>query len=210
MPPRMLPVAIPRLWAADAVTTIAISGRFVAIARRIAPPTASPMPNRFERTSVEFDSRAPASHTTAAATANPRIRSARLSVPRGSEALADAIGDGRHLESRARHVLQELLGGRALPQRPELTQQVACVALREPVVAELAAEELAQLRLERPRTEVAGHVEAAVDVVEVALGVDGQLQRVAEDLEVALPHRRHGVGLEELDLVEQLRRVAAD
>ena len=40
------------------------------------------------------------------------------------------------------------------------------------------AQEVAQLRLERPRAEVAGDVERAVDVVEVALGVRRELQRV--------------------------------
>ena len=103
----------------------------------------------------------------------------------GSEAFADAFRDGCHLELRARHVAQQLVRGRALAERPQLAQQVAGVALREPVVPELAAQEVAQLRLERPRAEVAGDVEAAVDVVEVALRVDRQLQRVAEDLGVA-------------------------
>ena len=97
-----------------------------------------------------------------------------------------------HLELRAGHVLQQLVGGRPLAERPELAQQVAGLAPREPVVPELAAQELAQLRLERPRAEVAGDVEAAVDVVEVALRVDRELQRVGEELGVAAPHRLHG------------------
>jgi recombination protein RecR len=42
MPPRMLPIASPRLWLRAAVKVIAISGRLVAIASRISPPSAWP------------------------------------------------------------------------------------------------------------------------------------------------------------------------
>ena len=76
-----------------------------------------------------------------------------------------------HLERRAGHVAQQLVGRRALAERPQLAQQVAGLAPREPLVAELAAQEVAQLRLERPRAQVAGDVERAVDVGEVALRV---------------------------------------
>ena len=64
------------------------------------------------------------------------------------------------------------------------------------------------MRLERPRAEIPGDVEAAVDVVEVALGVDRQPERVTENLRVPAAHREDVLRLEELDLVQQLRRVA--
>ena len=54
-----------------------------------------------------------------------------------------------------------------------------------------------------------GHVEGAVDVVEIALRVGGELERVGEQLGVASPHRDRIGGLEELDLVDQLGAVAA-
>ena len=99
---------------------------------------------------------------------------------------------------------QQLVGRRALAERPQLAQQPAGFAPGEPLVAVLAAQEVAQVRLERPRAEVAGDVERAVDVVQVALGVGRQLQRLGQQLLVAGPHARRVVGLEELDLVEQL------
>src|SRR5262249_48555483 len=109
-----------------------------------------------------------------------------------------------------RDVLQQRVGGRLLAERPQLAQEVTRGTAREPVAAELVAEEVAQLRLERPRAQVARDIEAAVDVVEVALGIDRQLQRVAEQLDVTVSHRARVLGLEELDLVEELRGVAAD
>ena len=53
IPPRMFPIAIPRLCERAADAVIAISGRFVAIASRIAPPSASPIPSRTSSVSVE-------------------------------------------------------------------------------------------------------------------------------------------------------------
>jgi hypothetical protein len=75
----MLPVAMSRFPWIAAVVMIAISGRLVAIASRIAPPIASPRPKRFERTSVAFESLMPASQTNAEATTKPTIRSATVS-----------------------------------------------------------------------------------------------------------------------------------
>ena len=60
IPPRMLPIAIPRSCASAAEAVIAISGRFVATASRIAPPRASPSPSRMSSASVELESRIPA------------------------------------------------------------------------------------------------------------------------------------------------------
>src|SRR5262249_56777402 len=85
------------------------------------------------------------------------------------QAFAHARGHGRELELRARDVLQQRVGGRLLAERPQLAQEVTRGTAREPVAAELVAEEVAQLRLERPRAQVARDIEAAVDVVEVAL-----------------------------------------
>ena len=105
---------------------------------------------------------------------------------RPGERLADAVGDRLHLERRARHVLEHLVRGRPLAQRPQLAEERAGLAMREPVAAEPLAQVVAELRLERPRAQVRGDVEAAVDVrrgSRVGLGVD--LQRVAEDLDVA-------------------------
>ena len=66
-----------------------------------------------------------------------------------------------------------------------------------------------ELRLERPRAQVAGDVEARVDVSEVVGRGGLDFQRVAEQLDVAIRELRRIVGLVELDLVQQLRRVAA-
>src|SRR6185503_1523641 len=72
------------------------------------------------------------------------------STASGGETLAHALGDRRHLDLRASHVAEELVGGRALAERPQLAQELARLTAREPLVAELGAEEVAQLRLERP------------------------------------------------------------
>src|SRR5512144_2534557 len=73
----MFPIAIPRLLLAAAVTVIAISGRFVAIASRISPPSASPSPRRDESTSLVSESSIPATQT---APAPPR----KMSTSQGS------------------------------------------------------------------------------------------------------------------------------
>ena len=64
------------------------------------------------------------------------------------------------------------------------------------------------LRLERPRAQVRGDVEARVDVAEVVDRARLDLQRVAEQLDVARPHRGQVVRRVELELVEELRAVA--
>jgi len=46
IPPRMFPMAMPVWCVREALTTIAISGRFVAIARIMISPNASPRPKR--------------------------------------------------------------------------------------------------------------------------------------------------------------------
>ena len=73
----MLPIAIPRSCASAADAVIAISGRFVATASRIAPPRASPSPSRMSSASVELESRIPASQTVAAAARKIRTSGAR-------------------------------------------------------------------------------------------------------------------------------------
>ena len=60
---------MPRLLASAALTVIAISGRLVAIARRMSPPSASPSPRRVASTSVVSESLIPAYHTASAARA---------------------------------------------------------------------------------------------------------------------------------------------
>src|SRR3954470_18969566 len=73
IPPRMLPIAIPRSPENAALAVIAISGRLVAIASRIRPPSACPRPRREARTSVASECRTPASQTAAAAARKTRI-----------------------------------------------------------------------------------------------------------------------------------------
>src|SRR6266511_249950 len=68
--------------------------------------------------------------------------------------LANALGDGLHLERGARHLLQHLLGTHLLTFAPELAQQRAGLTRREPARAELLLQVRAQLRLEGPRSEV--------------------------------------------------------
>ena len=77
IPPRMFPIAIPRLCESAAETTIAISGRLVAIASRIAPPSASPRPSRVSSTSVELERWMPATQIAPAATAKIRTSGTR-------------------------------------------------------------------------------------------------------------------------------------
>ena len=67
MPPRMFPTAMPSWWVRAALTTIAISGRFVTIASRMSPPNASPRPSLTSSTSVARTSLVPAIHTAAPA-----------------------------------------------------------------------------------------------------------------------------------------------
>src|SRR5690242_4527554 len=67
MPPRMFPTATPTLCAADALTTMAISGRLVATASRIRPPSAAPRWSLVDSTSVWLDSWIPATQIAAAA-----------------------------------------------------------------------------------------------------------------------------------------------
>ena len=85
MPPRMLPIASPRLWLRAAVKVIAISGRFIAIASRISPPSAWPRPSRDESTSVVSESLIPASQIAIAAAAKIRINQGSESEPNTAE-----------------------------------------------------------------------------------------------------------------------------
>src|SRR6266516_2158166 len=91
----------------------------------------------------------------------PRLRSGLL------ELFADAVCDCFHLELGAGDFLQQLVGGVPLPFAPELAEQRARLPAREPGVAELLAQECPELRLEGPRAQVLGHVEAGVDVGQI-------------------------------------------
>src|SRR5437867_2625615 len=66
IPPRMLPIAIPRSPETAAPVVIAISGRLVVIARITSPPSASPKPKRRSSASVVSESERPANQTAAA------------------------------------------------------------------------------------------------------------------------------------------------
>jgi hypothetical protein len=66
MPPRMLPAATSSEPETAALTVMAISGRLVATARTMSPPSALPRWSRESRTSVVFDSWMPATQMTAA------------------------------------------------------------------------------------------------------------------------------------------------
>src|ERR671936_76378 len=129
--------------------------------------------------------------------------------PSRAKRLANPGRDRLHLERRAGHFLEQLLGRPALPLGPQLAQERSGLAPGEPGLTELLAQELAQLRLERPRAQVCGDVEAGVDVAEVVRRARLDLQRVAEDLDVAQPHRRHFVGAVELEFVQDLAAIAA-
>src|SRR5215471_12312041 len=97
----------------------------------------------------------------------PRPTPERSGLALLGEALADAVADRGELDLGAGHVLQELVGRRLLAERPQLAQQRPGLATREPVVAELLAQVVAQLALECPGAQVRGDVEAGVDVGEV-------------------------------------------
>ena len=77
------------------------------------------------------------------------------------------VGDRLQLDLGAGDLSEQLVRRRPLPERPELAQQRPRLAAREPRVAELLAQEVPQLRLERPRAQVRGDVEAGVDVDQV-------------------------------------------
>src|SRR4051812_9075575 len=124
MPPRMLPTATPTLPDSDALATIAISGRFVASASRIRPPSADPRCSRVASTSVWSESWMPATQIAAAAaakiasrtsrgspdTAGGSTRCARRSGGRAVRAGVGAVGLRRHRSRRLRLGLGHDLG----------------------------------------------------------------------------------------------------
>src|SRR5438445_6528866 len=126
-----------------------------------------------------------------------------------TQGLADAVCDSFHLELRAGDLLQELVRGRALALGPELLQKRARFARGEPVRPETRPQVVAELRLECPGAQVRVNVEALVDVGQVVRGARLDLERVAEQLDVALRHSLERAVAVELELVEQLGRVAA-
>jgi hypothetical protein len=56
------------------------------------------------------------------------------------EGFPHPVGDGGQFELLAGHLMQQLVGGRLLPLRPELAQQGAGLTAGEPGVAEALAE----------------------------------------------------------------------
>src|SRR5205823_14178849 len=78
---------------------------------------------------------------------------------RSRQRLANPLGGGFELERPAGHLVEHLVRSRLLPLGPELAQQRARVLAREPGIAERLAQIRAQLRLERPRAQVARRVE---------------------------------------------------
>ena len=78
MPPRMLPVAMSKLCWTAAALTIAISGRLVATANRISPPSASPSPKRESISSVVLESWMPANQMAHAEAMNTPPRTGKL------------------------------------------------------------------------------------------------------------------------------------
>ncbi len=73
-------MAISRLWLSAALAVIAISGRLVAIERRMSPPRACPSPERDASISVVLESAVPATQTATAAMAKIASRRGRDSV----------------------------------------------------------------------------------------------------------------------------------
>src|SRR5262245_7918890 len=70
------------------------------------------------------------------------------------EGLADPVADGSELERLASHLAEELVGRGSLALGPQLAQERARFAAREPCVAEALPEVGTQLGLERPGAEV--------------------------------------------------------
>ena len=79
-----------------------------------------------------------------------------------AEALAHAVGRRLELERRAGDVPQELLRRRLLTEGPQLAQERTGLGAREPGVAELPTQKVAELRLECPRAEIGARIEPLV------------------------------------------------
>jgi hypothetical protein len=104
MPPRMLPTATDTSPDSAALTVMAISGRFVATASTMSPPSALPMCSRSSSTSVVFESWMPATQVTAAAATKITIRSqrGRESTRRGNSSRRAVSGSGPRRSAVAR------------------------------------------------------------------------------------------------------------
>src|ERR671931_40952 len=83
------------------------------------------------------------------------------------ERVADDLRDRLHLDRGARHLAEHLVGRHPLALAPQLAQERPGIAVGEPGAAEFLAQERPHLRLEGPRAEVRGDVEAGIDVGEV-------------------------------------------
>ncbi len=88
MPPRMLPTATPRFPAVAALIVIATSGRLVATASTMMPPSALPSLSREERMSVVSASLTPAIQITPAHPAKIASKTGRLSLSNISSSLS--------------------------------------------------------------------------------------------------------------------------
>src|SRR6188768_2232310 len=173
------------------------------------------------RSAIRFSIRSTNASTSAGSMSSPssvRAEIAACSSSRGTrssltaasaEDVARELGDRVHLQLLPGYLVEHLVRGHAHPGLPELSDERAGLPLREPVVAEPLAQMRSELGLERPRAQVAGDVEARVDVREIIRRGRLDLQRVPEDLHVAVRELRRVVGLVELELVQKLRRVAA-
>src|SRR5581483_10773903 len=88
----------------------------------------------------------------------------------GGQRLAAPVADRGQLERLGGDLAQQLVRGGPLSLGPQLSQERAGLAPREPGVPESLAEVGPQLRLERPRAKILRSVEALVDVAEVIGG----------------------------------------
>ena len=109
------------------------------------------------------------------------------------------------------HLAQQLLGVQRLAQLPQLAQQSTPAGrCRNQSPPNSPAQPLRQLRLERPGAQVAGAVEAAVDVLEVVAGRVGHAAPPPPAARRSARATAPAARRVQLDLVRQLGGVAAD
>src|SRR4051794_30741415 len=93
------------------------------------------------------------------------------------------------VERSVRRIGEQAVGVQALPARPQPAQPGSGLGLIEPDLPESVPEETAPVDLERPGTQVAGDVEARVDVGEPGLPRPWNADPVPEQRRIALRHR---------------------